>query len=171
MSGLVILILLCELLLISFGIYLIFSFINKTPFYPSSLKKLNELKNFKELDLLKYKRFIDVGSGDGRIVRWAVRNGFDSSHGIDYNPYLTIYSRLMSVGNSKVKIFNKNFQDHNFSEYDMVYMYIFSEHIDNLKEKLYSEMKQGSVIVTNTFKFSTIEPDLVFNRFYIYYIK
>lgn len=165
------LVLFCEFLLLLFAIYLIFSFLNKTPFYPSSTKQLNELRTSGVLDFNKYKNFIDIGSGDGRIVRWASKNGFATASGIDYNPYLTLYSKLRSLFRKNIHIYNKNFNNHEFKDYDIVYMYIFPEHMDKLKDKLFTEMSKGSVIVTNTFKISNIVPDITYKKFNIYFIK
>ncbi|MDQ7020886.1 MAG: hypothetical protein Q9M91_03495 [Candidatus Dojkabacteria bacterium] len=43
--------------------------------------------------------------------------------------------------------------------------------MDKLKDKLFEEMKNGSIILTNTFKFKNIEPDKSYKRFHIYKIK
>jgi len=169
-SPIIIVVLLCELLLMSFAIYLIFSFINKTPFYPSSLRQLDKLKAEGLIDFSKYSKFIDIGSGDGRIVRWANRKGFEYADGIEYNPYLSLYSKFRSVLNPNVKIHNKNFKNHDFSNYDFAYLYIFPEHMDAVKDKLFTQMKPGSIIITNTFKFSDIEPNQKFEKLHIYYV-
>lgn len=166
----VLVILLCQLLLISFAIYLIFSFINKTPFYPSSIKQLNLLKESGLLDFKKYKTFIDIGSGDGRIVRWASKIGFKDAHGIEYNPYLSLYSKVRSPFAKGITIHNKRFENHDFSKYDVAYLYIFPEHMENIKEKLFTQMKPGSVIITNTFKFKDITPSDTFEKLYLYFV-
>ncbi len=171
MNLLVVSILILELLLIGFGIYLIFSFINKTPFYPSSIRRLNEFKESGIIDFSRYKNFIDIGSGDGRIMRWAAKNQFKKVAGVEYNPYLSLYSRLRSLRFKNVKTINGNFHHQDYSDYDLVYMYIFSEHMDQLKDRLFSQLKPGSVIVTNTFRFSDMAPDLNFKKFYVYKVR
>jgi 16S rRNA A1518/A1519 N6-dimethyltransferase RsmA/KsgA/DIM1 with predicted DNA glycosylase/AP lyase activity len=160
----VVAILLCESLLVIFGLYLIWSWITQTPFYPSKTKPLNDL--LKNIELNKNVKFIDIGSGDGRIVVWAARQGFES-HGIEFNPFLSIFSGVKN----KAKIFNKDFSKHDFSNYNFAYLYIFPEHMDKVSTKLFQEMGAGSVIVTNTFKFSNISPDKVVDRYSIYYVK
>lgn len=163
-------ILLCEGLLIFFGFYLIWSWINQTPFYPSKTKPLNDLK--KELNLADNINFIDIGSGDGRIVIWGAKQGFNAD-GIEYNPFLTLYSRIMILlrgVKNRANIFNKDFRNHDFSKYDFAYLYIFPDHMDSVSGKLFSQMKSGSVVVTNTFKFKDKTPDKTMGRYYIYYV-
>lgn len=116
---------------------------------------------------------MDIGSGDGRFVIWAAKHGYIAS-GIEFNPFLSLLSKfkitLLRI-NNKAKIYNKNFMNHDFSEYDIIYMYIFSEHMDKLKGKLFNELRPGSVIITNTFKFTDLKPDLEIDRYKIYYKK
>lgn len=161
----------CELLLIVFAGYLIYSWLKKTPFYPSSPKKLENLINSGHIKI-NGKNFIDVGSGDGRFVVWAASNGY-YAEGIEFNPFLTLASRFkLFVRRLKnAKIYNKDFNNHDFSKYDVVYLYIFPEHMDKIKDKLFEELKPKSVIIASTFKFSGIDPDDVFDKFSIYYIK
>lgn len=170
----ILVLLLCQLLLIFFAGYLIYSWLTKTPFYPSSTKELDKL--FETLDLpFEGRSFIDVGSGDGRFVIWASKKGMKST-GIEFNPFLTLFSRLVILLNRQSKnavILNQNFKDHNYSDYNYVYLYIFPEHMDEISDKLFKELKPGSVIITNTFNFKNpaYKPDREFERFYIYEIK
>ena len=163
-------VIICESLLLFFGFYLIWSWINQTPFYPSKTKPLNNL--LKDLNLGKNINFIDIGSGDGRIVIWGAKQGFNAD-GIEFNPFLTLFSRIMILLNrvsGKAKIYNKDFTKHDFSKYDFAYLYIFPEHMDKVSDNLFKQMKKGSVVVTNTFKFTNRTPDKIDGRYYIYYV-
>ncbi|MFS8131446.1 MAG: hypothetical protein ACMG57_05740 [Candidatus Dojkabacteria bacterium] len=165
--------LICQVLLVVFAIYLILSWINQTPFYPSSVKKLDKLIKDGEIKLPDDVRFVDIGSGDGRFVVWAARQGY-IAHGLEYNPFLSLLAKfrlfIARLG-GKGKIFNKNFNNHDFKEYNVAYMYIFSEHMEKIREKLFSEMKPGSMVISNTFKFKDLKPDKVIGRFNIYIVK
>ncbi|MEP7104081.1 MAG: hypothetical protein ABI721_05215 [Candidatus Dojkabacteria bacterium] len=166
--------LICQVLLVVFALYLIISWINQTPFYPSSVKKLDKLIKDGEIKLPDDVRFVDIGSGDGRFVVWAARSGFSKADGIEYNPFLSLFAKfrlLISRLNGKSTIHNKDFNKHDFSDYNVAYMYIFSEHMDRIKQKLFSEMKPGSMVISNTFKFKDLEPDQVVGRFNIYKVK
>ncbi len=85
-----------------FSIYLLQGFFIDTPFYPSRLKQIDELWSVFNIDP-KGKKFVDIGSGDGRTVIWASKKGFKST-GIEINPFLTIFSRLLNFFNSKKKM-------------------------------------------------------------------
>lgn len=172
MSFAVILLILCELLLLLGSFYLIWSWLRKTPFYPSSARNLQELVNSGKVRLPPEINFIDVGSGDGRIVNIAA-DFSKSAEGIEFNPFLSLISRFLLFvrGKRNTMIHNKDFNNHDFSNYNFVYLYIFGEHMDAIRTKLIKELTPGSVMVTNTFKFKDLEPDLKDDRYYIYYIK
>lgn len=162
-------ILIFELLLVIAGIYMIWSWMNQTPFYPSSGNKLKELIENKELKLPKEAVFIDIGSGDGRIV--ATMSEFTKeADGIEFNPFLTLLSKvkLFLTRKKNTKIYHRDFFKHDYKKYNVAYMYIFNQQIDKLQEKLFSEMPKGSIIITNTFKFSKREPDKTIKHIYIY---
>lgn len=155
-------------LLLSF--YVIISVLFLTPYYPSRTKKLEEALQNLDIDIKEDLNFVDVGSGDGRIVAWAAKKGMQST-GIELNPFLTLWSRvffkLKRVG-SKASVVNQNWNNVNYEKYDIVYLYIFREHMDKLKDKFKTELKPGSVIISNTFRFKDWEPDEEYGRFAIY---
>lgn len=169
MSPILIPILLFEIILALAGIYLIWSWLNQTPFYPSSSIKLKNLISSGTIKLPSDAIFIDIGSGDGRIVS-AMSDLTTQSEGIEFNPFLTLLSKvkLFLKGKRNTKIYNKDFFKHDFSKYNVVYLYIFNHQIDKLQEKLFNEMAKGSLIITNTFKFSNREPSQQIDRIYIY---
>lgn len=168
--------LICECLLILFGIYMIHSFLNQTPFYPSSIKELDKLIKEGKIKLPgenKDIRFIDIGSGDGRFVLWAINRGFEA-HGIEFNPFLFLISQLKIIFrglSKKGRILRKNFHKHKYHNYNIAYIFLFSQDMDKLQGKLYKEMPKGSLIISNTFKFSDIEPDYSVSKFHIYTVK
>ncbi|MDQ7020887.1 MAG: hypothetical protein Q9M91_03500 [Candidatus Dojkabacteria bacterium] len=78
------------ILWIVLGGYHIYSLLFSTPFYPSRVKHLKEAFQKLGLEVTKSTNFVDLGSGDGRVVVWAARMGMKST-GIELNPFLTFY--------------------------------------------------------------------------------
>ncbi len=163
--------LICECLLLVFAFFLIFSWLTKTPFYPSSVRKLNDAFEKLDVELPLGMKFVDIGSGDGRIVFWASDKA-EFAEGIEYNPFLSMYSRMWNFIKRKknVKFYNQDFRKHDFSKYNVAYMYIFPEHMEEIKDKLLKEMQPGSMIITNTFTIKGMEPVKKVDRFYLYKI-
>jgi len=173
MPAYLIMLFLCEALLLVLCCYIIFSWIARTPFYPSNLRSLNNLYKKGRIKLPQDTKFIDLGSGDGRIVVWAAKNGAQAE-GIEFNPYLSLFSRvniLLRGQLGKANILNKDFTRHDYSKYNVVYMYIFPRYMNMVKEKLFNELPKGAMIISNTFQIEGYVEDEKVDRFYIYYVK
>ena len=162
----------CLFLWVILAIYIAWSWLT-TPWYPTRIKELEELFNSKELKLPQGGKFIDIGSGEGRVVNWAASRGFNAE-GIEINPYLTLIhktKRLFNKNKNRIKVTNGNIFKHNYSDYDIVFSYMYIEFMDKLKDKLYKELKPGSYIVANSFGFSGQAPDFTWGKYKIYIVK
>ncbi len=135
--------------------YLLIS--NGAPFYPSFFRKnrtkLNELFKFLESIDLKNRKMIDLGSGDGRIVIEFAKNGYES-YGIEFNPFLVWLSRFVA---KKMKIKNAYFIKEdlfkvNLRDFGIIYIYQDSSVNKKLIKKFESELKHGSIIISNKFQ-------------------
>jgi len=81
------------ILLIVLAYFLAFIALFGPPFVPTPQKTVNEI--LKKLKLKKGTVFYDLGCGDGRVVRSAVKNYGVTGIGVDLNPFLIFYCRLV----------------------------------------------------------------------------
>jgi protein-L-isoaspartate O-methyltransferase len=106
---------------------------------------------FKKLELDKYKNFLDLGSGDGRVVLIAslfVKKavGIEADEEL-YNISLSIRDKL-KVNN--VEFINDDFLNSDFSIFDIIYLFP-DKHINlELKKKLSKELN-GKIIIFNSY--------------------
>jgi hypothetical protein len=152
------------------SIYILRGLLVETPYYPSKIRNLEEAWDMLEIEDYDLSSFVDIGSGDGRVVRWAAGKGMHAT-GLEINPFLTLAARFFSVFNphsESIQFLHTDFNKHSFKPYDIVYMYIYKEHMNSLKDKLFSELKPGSIIISNVFKFEGIEPDKTYKKFLLY---
>jgi SAM-dependent methyltransferase len=130
------------------------------PFMPSFRKKtgykhLLTIINFLKTDAnlngygQKSRKFIDLGSGDGRVVIEFAKQGFES-YGIELNPFLVLWSRwkIKRLGLKNAKIMWGNFWKINFSDFDVFYIFHFQIANNLLSKKLKQELKKNSVIIS-----------------------
>ena len=101
---------------------------------------------FKKINLFKFKNFLDIGSGDGKVVMIAslfCRN----AEGVEVDEFLhkkaeELKSKL-SIKNAILH--NKDFFDHDFSKYDALFLSPDVPLQRGLEKKLLKEMK-GTLI-------------------------
>ena len=101
---------------------------------------------FSKLKLQKYNHFLDLGSGDGRVVM--IASLFTEATGIEIDRELLNKSlemqRMLDLKN--VRFVHKNFMEHNISEHDMVFISPDKPMYRGLEEKLLDELN-GHLLV------------------------
>lgn len=143
----------------SFLIFLIYVFplFFGAPYVTTSKKKIEimlELAELKSKDVL-----YDLGSGDGRIVIEAAKKYDVSAIGIELNPILVFLSRrrIKKLGlENKVKIYQGNFFRKDFSDANVIIIYLFQLTNRKLEKKFLGELKPGTKIVSESFTFKNI---------------
>ena len=131
------------------------------PYVPTPMKtvaRMLEMAKVKPSDIL-----YDLGSGDGRIVISAVRDfGAQRASGIDINPIRIRESnenaRKAGVTN-KVKFFEANIFEYDFSEATVLSMYLLTEVNLKLRPRILQILKPGTRIVSHDFDMGEWEPD------------
>jgi len=151
------------LILIIFGFFLltlIFLFIILpifigAPFEPTDKKTLRKMMEFSKIK--KGEKIADLGSGNGRIVIEFAKLPFDLEvHGFEINPFLVWFSKrkIKKLGlQNKAFIHFGNFWNYNLSKYDVIFIFQIGFIMNNLEKKLKKELKKGSRIVSNIWKF------------------
>lgn len=130
------------------------------PFLPS-YRKANAI-NFKGLfELLRKsgcRKFMDLGSGDGRVVIDFAKAGFES-YGVEINPLLVLWSRLKikrhGLKNAKIKW--GNLWQTDLSSFDIVFIFQYKTANKMLAKKFKKELKTGAIIISTGFPLEGFE--------------
>jgi len=136
------------LLFVAYIVSMILNFVN--PFYSTPKKILKEI--IKKFNLKKEQNFVDLGSGDGRMV-FAVNKIYKcQSIGYEISPLLLIIQKLKKIFfapfNSKVQFREESFFNVSLSEYDVLYCSLPEALLSNLEEKFKEELKEGTKVFT-----------------------
>ena len=147
--------------LISISIYtlfLIYSSIKGSPYVPTKKKELEVILG--ELQPKKEKLMIELGSGDGRMLRLAAKTYGLNGTGIDINPLLNFWANLLwklSSKNSKSSLIFKteNVFDTDYRKADYLYIFLMPKLIAELTPKLNEELKKGAIVISHGFPILT----------------
>jgi len=101
-------------------------------------------------------RFVDLGSGDGRVVFRAAReNLFAKSIGYEINPALHILANLRRLITpqywNSTSFYMRDIWKIQLNQYDVVAVYGLAPIMDKLGKKLEKELQPGSIVVSNVF--------------------
>ena len=101
--------------------------------------------------------FVDLGSGDGRVVFRAAREGmFQKSVGYEINPALHMWVKFRQLVTPKywssTDFYLGDLWKIKLHNYDVVAVYGLYPIMDRLGKKLQNELKPGSIVVSNVFE-------------------
>ncbi|XP_059828508.1 ATP synthase subunit C lysine N-methyltransferase-like isoform X1 [Hypanus sabinus] len=122
------------------------------PFVPATPVQVENV-----LQLLNGHRgaLVDIGSGDGRIVIAAAKQGFRAV-GYELNPWLVWYSRYRAWQQGvhrHTRFYISDFWKVNFSEYSNVVIFGVPQMMESLEKKLQNELKNDAKVVACRFPF------------------
>jgi len=95
---------------------------------------------------------LDLGSGDGRIVRMASKSGA-LCVGVEISPVLYWWSRMRSVGMKNVHFLREDLWNMSLSDVDVLTLFFIYPKMGKLKEKIIREMKPGARVISYGFRF------------------
>ena len=134
-----------------FFLSLIYSSSLGSPYIPSKQKEVDNI--FKEARLKKGKIFLELGCGDGRVVRTAICQYGVKGIGVDINPILIFYAKILAkfqkIKNIELRV--ENIFDTKLSNADYIYLFLMPALIGKLKIKMDKELKKGVIIISHGF--------------------
>jgi len=98
-------------------------------------------------------RAVDLGSGDGRLLRAAARAGARVV-GWEMNPALVVWSRAAAraIGAGEQTVVHRgSFWRAPLSEFDVIFLYLLPETMEKIAAKIRREAKPGARIIVNAF--------------------
>lgn len=132
-------------------------------------KYITELADFPFQEIPTIKA-VDLGSGDGRVVLELAKKGLHVT-GYEINDALVQKSRqrIKEVQLSqRATIIKKSFWEADLSAYDLVYLYGMGSILGRLEKKLEKELKPGTKVISNIFRFPTWKVKKEKHNLYLY---
>ncbi|XP_036608517.1 ATP synthase subunit C lysine N-methyltransferase [Trichosurus vulpecula] len=141
-----------------------------TPFLTPALRKIclpfvpatsNQIENVLKMLRCRSGSLVDIGSGDGRIVIAAAKEGFRAV-GYELNPWLVWYSRYRAwregVHNA-AKFYVSDLWKVSFSQYTNVVIFGVPQMMPQLEKKLQLELEDDARVIACRFPFPHWIPD------------
>lgn len=134
------------------------------PFIPLTKKQLKAIN--KHIKLKSSDKIVDLGCGDGRVLRMFEKQGVRDLTGYEINIWAYLLVRIKNkISKSKSKIYLKNFKKVNLSEYNIVFCYLSGYYMNSLKEKFDKELKPGTEIISCAFEAKNWhEPKIIYTN-------
>lgn len=140
------------------------------PFLPTLKNQSSEALDL--LDLKPGQVFVDLGSGDGRLLALAASRGLRAI-GYELNPFLVIYSWLRTRRyGRRVKIKWTSFWRADLSDADGVFVFLIGHYMKRLDKLLIRHSEEHQIkLVSNSFKIPGKKPLRRKGALYLYVYK
>lgn len=136
------------------------------PFLPT-MKKQTPVA-FELLDLKPGDTFLELGCGDGRVLKYAAKKGIRGI-GYEINPFLYIYARLRTWRQrGLVSIYFRNYWKVTLPECQGIYVFLLDNYMTKLDTKIRQEAKRPVRLVSYAFKIPFRKPDKQKHGMYLY---
>lgn len=135
-----------------FGISVVFG----APYLPTLKKQTNTALDL--LDLKEGELLLELGSGDGRLLREAAKRGIKGI-GYEINPLLVLYSRLVLFRYRKlVKIHCANYWNINLPQTQGIYVFLLQKYMPKLDKKIAQTQNTPVKLVSFAFTIPNKKP-------------
>ena len=104
---------------------------------------------------------MDLGCGDGRVLREARKRYGVRAIGYEVNPLAYIRAKLNTLGHRGIEVRYQNFWKADLSKADVVFCYLFPDVLRLLSKKIGAEAKPGAVVVSANFSIPDLIPSQV----------
>ena len=95
--------------------------------------------------------FVDLGCGDGRVLRHVCKRYPVKARGYEINPLAYALARLRCVGSPGIEIRLANFWKADLSEADIIFCYLYPDIMKEIAPKLFRRLKPGVTVVSCNF--------------------
>ncbi len=120
------------------------------------------------LDLRPGQTLVELGSGDGRMLRAAAERGIQSI-GYELNPLLILFSYLVTYRYRRlIRIRWANFWTVPLPECDGIYVFLLERYMGKLNKKIIQEIHNPVKLVSFAFRLPKMHPVTEENGLYLY---
>ena len=168
----VILLLIILFILIALIFWYYFSFLKalyftKSPYVGSFSRQLDLMK---QLDLEKWKTIVDLGCGDGKVLRFFEKEFWLKWLWYDINSFAIVWWKILNkIKKSNVKLVKWDFTKQDISKFDYIFLYLMPSVMWELEEWIFKNKSPQSIVIVNTFPFPNKKPfKVIWWKIYLY---
>jgi len=119
-------------------------------FVPTTKRRVNAALD--ALALSPGQLLIDLGCGDGRVLRAAAKRYGVRAVGYELNPLALTKAWLFNLGRNGISVRRRNFWKIDLAEADAIFCYLFPDLMPELAAKLQRELRPGTPVISCNFE-------------------
>lgn len=149
-------------IILMFGLVVLFG----APYLPTLSKQKETALDM--LDLRPGQTMLELGSGDGRMLKAAAERGIYAV-GYELNPILVLFSIILTWRQrSKVKIIWGNYWTSEWPQAEGIYTFLLQKYMPKLDNKIIQECGKNVKLVSFAFRVPNRKPSAELQGLYLY---
>lgn len=155
LTGLLLLLFICVLLLLGLSLFLFYLFVTGmffAPFVPTSNQDIKRVLG--RVKLKSGMQFVDLGCGDGRVVLEAVSSYGVNGTGVEINPLLVYYGRILAKWRKleRAVFIRQDLYTFPLDNAHVIYLFLMPRMMEKMAEKVKKECGKGTVVISRGFE-------------------
>lgn len=145
-----------------YGLSLIYSSLMGSPYVATRNKVILDI--LKEVKFKRNGLFVELGSGDARIIRVAVKKYHLKGLAVDINGLINLWAKILSKfdkTNKKIIYKTENIFDTDLTKADYLYLFLMPGLLKKLVPKFDKELKKETTIISHGFPIKEYEKKLI----------
>ena len=125
----------------------------KAPYVPSFDYHLKIMKE--HLKLKNGSTIVDLGCGDGKALRFFVKEFWLVGTWYDINPFVILYGKLINrlLWYADIRLMRSNFKKATLDHYEYIYLYLRPEQMIAIEDWMFKHISEKAIIISNSFVF------------------
>jgi len=127
-------------------------------YVPSFNRHIRLMKN--NLKLVRGKKLVDLWCGDGKAMRFFVREFGLHCDGYELQRFPYLYGKLINwlFWYKKLNLYKQNFFQADLKRYDYIYIYLLPQQMAEIESRIFKNIKTDAIIISNSFQFAIKKP-------------
>ena len=130
------------------------------PYVPLTKAQLRAVDKHVKLDASD--KVVDLGCGDGRVLRMFEKQGVKEPVGYEINLYACVKAWFINkIKKSRTKVYYKDFNKVDLSKYDVLFCYLLPGYLERIAPLLKKQAKPGVHVISYGFAIAGWKPQAV----------
>ena len=128
------------------------------PYVPTDKRKMDRIIQI--ISKNKNVKIVDLGCGDGRVVRSAAKIGVKRAVGYEFSFLTYLFAKIWTFfAKDGGEIYFGDMWKQDYKEFDVLICFLLKDPMKRFENEVWPQLNLGTIVISNAFKIPGIEPD------------